>query len=73
MSVKFVTIALFTCLEWLSWEPEALCSISNTIIKVAFGKSFKHGKSRFHLAVGSHMPSCNFAKVKLILKYEYVK
>lgn len=70
--IKFVTTALFTCFKWLSWYPEALCSISNTIVNVAFGKSFKHVKRMFHLAMGMPYALVWFCKVKLILKYEYV-
>lgn len=48
-----------------------------TIISVAFRKSFKHVKRMFPLAVGMPyaliLPQCDFAKVKVILKYQYVK
>lgn len=66
--IKFVTTALFTCLEWLSWYPEALCSISNTIVNVAFGKSFKHVKRMFHLAMGMPYALVWFCKSEIDFK-----
>lgn len=54
-----------------------MCSVSSTIINVAFSKSFKHVQRMFHLAVRMPyaliLPQWDFAKVHLLLKYEYVK
>lgn len=67
--IKFLTMALFTFLEWLPWKSEALCSVSSTIINVTFGKPFKHAKRMFRLAVGMPyalmLPQCDFAKSEI--------